>query len=447
MQRTIWWSEFTLSEEDMGLMEDWHLKEVGMPIDRREGCHIYPHCNSLPPPRWVRNICTSLISFEDRLINPSLAWSLQCAWMASADGEPASSADAQIHVAIEGTDRPHWQVTLHIVLAERNSHFISPLFRWYSPDPSLLLYCREQRIVHVNVSWVNLTGYAAIQCEGKTLSSLFDESTDEKSLQTFSNLVRRCRKTKEDEISYGDENSIQCSTYSSDSESSEDTLFTATPATASIVLLPPTGSVKSSNYKKSFQLNPWGASKIPLRPKLALNVSPAAIKLKHFAFLFSDPMPKKTDKAPKCDLTESPATRKRSKSTSAPVTPAKQNSPTQQRLNSPRDSGTLPHVTCKFAFGTSSYAHPCNAENGHAIISTSSSDENARKLIKCSSFPPQSAEKARVIFESLTIPAHSAPSAPGTNKSTTPDTCIITRNTPPLTHAETDSSLMNKIER
>lgn len=34
-------------------MEDWHLKEVGMPIDRREGCHMYPHCNSLPPPRFV----------------------------------------------------------------------------------------------------------------------------------------------------------------------------------------------------------------------------------------------------------------------------------------------------------------------------------------------------------------------------------------------------------
>ena len=47
--------EFTLSEEDMGLMEDWHLKEVGMPIDRREGCHVYPHCNSLPPPRLVQH--------------------------------------------------------------------------------------------------------------------------------------------------------------------------------------------------------------------------------------------------------------------------------------------------------------------------------------------------------------------------------------------------------
>ena len=44
-------TEFTLSEEDMGLMEDWHLKEVGMPIDRRDGCHVYPHCNSLAPPR------------------------------------------------------------------------------------------------------------------------------------------------------------------------------------------------------------------------------------------------------------------------------------------------------------------------------------------------------------------------------------------------------------
>jgi hypothetical protein len=297
------------------------------------------------------------------------------------------------------------------------------------------------------VSWVNLTGYAAIQCEGKTLSSLFDESTDEKSLQVFSNLVKRCRKTKADEVSYGDENSVQFSTYSSDSESSEDTLFTATPATASIVLLPPTGSVKSSNYKKSFQLNPWGASKIPLRPKLALTVSPAAIKLKHFAFLFSDPMLKKTDKVPKGDLTESPATRKRSKSASAPVTPAKHTSPTHQQLNSPRDGGALSNGTCKFAFGTSSNARPRYAENGHAIISTTSSDENARKLIKCSSLPPQSAEKARVIFESLTIPVSSAPSAPGTNKSTTPNTCIITRDASPSTHAETDSSLMNKIER
>jgi len=35
-------TEINLSEEEMTLIDDWHLKEVGLPMDRREGCHAYP---------------------------------------------------------------------------------------------------------------------------------------------------------------------------------------------------------------------------------------------------------------------------------------------------------------------------------------------------------------------------------------------------------------------
>jgi hypothetical protein len=37
---------------------------------------------------------------------------------------------------------------------------------------------REERIVHVNVGWVQLTGYSAVDCEGQSLSSLFNMRKD-----------------------------------------------------------------------------------------------------------------------------------------------------------------------------------------------------------------------------------------------------------------------------
>lgn len=44
---------------------------------------------------------------------------------------------------------------------------------------------REDRIVHVNVGWVALTGYAAMEVEGLPLSSLLDEDLDPKGLQRW----------------------------------------------------------------------------------------------------------------------------------------------------------------------------------------------------------------------------------------------------------------------
>lgn len=43
---------------------------------------------------------------------------------------------------------------------------------------SLNLNFRDERIVHVNVGWVGYTGFSAVECEGRTLSSFMDQSRD-----------------------------------------------------------------------------------------------------------------------------------------------------------------------------------------------------------------------------------------------------------------------------
>lgn len=40
---------------------------------------------------------------------------------------------------------------------------------------------RDERIVHVNVGWVGHTGFSAVECEGRTLSSFIDKSKDSSS--------------------------------------------------------------------------------------------------------------------------------------------------------------------------------------------------------------------------------------------------------------------------
>lgn len=44
---------------------------------------------------------------------------------------------------------------------------------------------REHRIVHVNVGWVALTGYAAMDVEGLQLSSLIDEDLDPRGMERW----------------------------------------------------------------------------------------------------------------------------------------------------------------------------------------------------------------------------------------------------------------------
>jgi hypothetical protein len=43
------------------------------------------------------------------------------------------------------------------------------------------LFFRDERIVHVNVGWVGHTGFSAVECEGRTLSSFIDKSKDSSS--------------------------------------------------------------------------------------------------------------------------------------------------------------------------------------------------------------------------------------------------------------------------
>ena len=165
----------------------------------------------------------------------------------------------------------------------------------------------EERIVHVNLSWVTLTGHIAIECEGKTLSSLFHDSTEEKSLLLYNNLVDKCM--KKNVVMYGDDKDY--SAYSTDSESSDETQLVSTPRTASIVIKPAT---RASSSNRGFQTNPWGVGSTHSKPKINLLVTPAAIKSKHMAFLFSDATHKRNENIDKRDSGESSSPRKRSKS-------------------------------------------------------------------------------------------------------------------------------------
>ena len=113
--------EVTLTEEDMlalnlqrgSLLGDID-EEIGMPIDRRDNSRLYPHCGSLAAPS-------------------ALEWSIL-------------------------TENLPLALLLRYALRSKAPIVITDY---------------DLRIVHVNVSWVSLTGYTAVECAGWTLPSLF----------------------------------------------------------------------------------------------------------------------------------------------------------------------------------------------------------------------------------------------------------------------------------
>lgn len=52
--------------------------------------------------------------------------------------------------------------------------------------------------MHVNVAWVQLTGYSAVDCEGQTLSSFFNTCKDIYSLAGFNQFQRLIKLLQED---------------------------------------------------------------------------------------------------------------------------------------------------------------------------------------------------------------------------------------------------------
>ena len=241
----------------------------------------------------------------------------------------------------------------------------------------MFLYYREERIVHVNVSWVTLTGYAAVDCEGKVLSSLFHETTDAKHFSLYNNLVDNCLKSNKEKLSYSDDNSKDFSAYSTDSESSDDTQTISMPKTANIILSSPS---KAPVVSAGFQFNPWGAAKISNKPKLTLTVSPAAIKAKHMAFLFNNFVPKKNDKLD--GDPESSGPRKRSKSMTAQGIFVNGPLGASAEENLPVAKGLGPSITVNSPFGSSTGGYATGT------YAASSSDDSARrKLLRCASLP------------------------------------------------------------
>lgn len=145
---------------------------------------------------------------------------------------------------------------------------------------------REERVVHVNVSWVVLTGISSAECTGKLLSSLFDSTTDKKSLLLYHELTEKSK--NRDNVTLFNrqkEGSDQASKSEGYIQAIDKTVRTAS------IIIAPIG--KNNNYdsntckSKSYLLNPWDSKKAPLsQPKMSLSVSPVAIKDKHMAFLF-----------------------------------------------------------------------------------------------------------------------------------------------------------------
>ena len=107
------------SSDCAALLEGKILEEVGMPLDRREGCNVYPHRQVLPPPG----------------IND---------WLRLTDGLPLAL-------------------------------MLRYMLRTQAP---IVLLDREGRVVHVNVGWVTLTGYSGAESEGRSLHSLLDNRED-----------------------------------------------------------------------------------------------------------------------------------------------------------------------------------------------------------------------------------------------------------------------------
>lgn len=327
-------------------------------------------------------------------------------------------------------------------------------------------HTRDDRIVHVNLSWVKLTGYAGIHCEGKVLSTLFDNLTDDKSMSVYKNLVEDCKKADcgNADVMYCDDNMNYFSACSTDSESSEETEYIIKPRLANIILAPPshTPAASTPGSVPSFKLNPWGSSRIVSKPKIHLSVCPAAIKSKHMAFLFGDITVKKVDKSLKTDCSESyPVTRKRTKSALAPGSSVPNNMSDQCSAN---ESSEIQSSTCaatsssssKSPFGAPPVIHvrspsPSSKQGSNYTDTTTTTtppDENARKLLKCSSAPrPSTAfiSAPSIVQPSLPLhpPLHSPPSDSEGPPSSSDDSVL--KETPRLRHP--DPNLWGSVER
>lgn len=118
------------SSDCAALLEGKVLEEVGMPLDRREGCNVYPHRQVLPPPG----------------IND---------WLRLTDGLPLAL-------------------------------MLRYMLRTQAP---IVLIDREGRVVHVNVGWVALTGYSGAESEGRSLHSLLDSREDPSGSDHFLQLL------------------------------------------------------------------------------------------------------------------------------------------------------------------------------------------------------------------------------------------------------------------
>jgi hypothetical protein len=123
-------SEVHHSSDCAALLEGKVLEEVGMPLDRREACNVYPHRQVLPPPG----------------IND---------WLRLTDGLPLAL-------------------------------MLRYMLRTQAP---IVLIDREGRIVHVNVGWVALTGYSGIDSEGRFMHSLLDNARDPSGSEHFVQLM------------------------------------------------------------------------------------------------------------------------------------------------------------------------------------------------------------------------------------------------------------------
>jgi PAS domain len=112
-------TEIHHSSDSGDLLEQRVLEEVGMPLDRREGCNAYLHRQALPAPG----------------IND---------WLNLTDGLALA-------------------LLLRYMLRTRAPIALTDL---------------EGRIVHVNPGWTSLTGYSAMEVEGNHLQNFLDSVSD-----------------------------------------------------------------------------------------------------------------------------------------------------------------------------------------------------------------------------------------------------------------------------
>lgn len=236
------------------------------------------------------------------------------------------------------------------------------------------------------------------------ISSLFHHTGDEKALQRFHDLVDKCKRTDNREV---DESTNQNSAYSTDTESSDDSQSASLPRSANVVLAPPTNIFKtSSSSSGSFQLNPWGTCKIASRPRLPLTVSPAAIKQKHLAYLFCEPLPPKAEKTQKTECLDSPpVTRKRPKSATAQCVYSTSTLPGQHSSSlTSSEMSTATNTSGNLPFGRPAWYTGGGEAAATTDVAPTSSCESARKFLKCSSLPSQSGSEQSALAASLIIP-------------------------------------------